>query len=797
MNKIIKFENIILAVGVILFTMVMSYEYNNRKDMYSKEKIYDLELQYKDKIMSNKVLVEALYGDVLENDIVSKLMFESSNNIDKDLNREKLLNIFKEKYKRMNKQGILQFHFHLTNGDSFLRFHKPKKYGDNLLSFRDSIKKVIETKQPVYGFEVGRYFEGFRYVYPLFYKNQYVGSVESSINASRLMKQMQDFLDAKYFMILKKDLVDSLISKEHIDKYYHKFKIDDKYYMANRTYKDKKTIQSSLKYIKKSILSSLNDGNSFIKISQDYRGNNNMLVFIKVPDIYNNNVGYIFSLKEDNTIQKIYNAQLIKWFLGIILILLVYYFYKQNRQKTKSIEQLKKAIDVTTLVSKTDLKGRITYVNKAFIELSGFTKKELLGANHNIVRHEDTTDDTFKTLWNTIKNKKIWHGQITNKKKNGAKYTVDATIIPILDVNDNIKEYIAIRHDITELEDYKNILKATLETTHTSLVERIKYTTQYEDAINKSTSILKTDTDNIITFANDEFCKLSGYSLKELVGLNCRDIRDKRHITENDCKKIQDTLAKKELLSILFTNIHKNGEKYFLNTVVYPILDINENVEEHLHVMHDISEIIHLNEEIEETQKEVIFQMGAIGESRSKETGNHVKRVAEYSYLLAILYGLDEKEAELLKQSSPMHDIGKVGIPDAVLKKPGKLDKDEWVIMMSHAQLGYEMLKQSTRPILKTAAIVAVEHHEKWDGSGYPNGLKEDEIHIYGRITAIADVFDALGSQRVYKKAWELEKILNLFKEEKGKHFDPILIDLFLTNLNKFLEIRDKFKDSI
>lgn len=203
-----------------------------------------------------------------------------------------------------------------------------------------------------------------------------------------------------------------------------------------------------------------------------------------------------------------------------------------------------------------------------------------------------------------------------------------------------------------------------------------------------------------------------------------------------------------------------------------------------------------LVQEIEETQKEVIYSMGEIGERRSKETGNHVKRVAEYSRILAVLYGLDDKEAEMLKMASPMHDIGKVGIPDAILNKPGSFTASEWKIMQTHAELGYETLKNSKREILKAAATVAYEHHEKWDGSGYPRGLAGEDIHIYGRITAVADVFDALGSDRVYKKAWPLEKILNLLKDGRGKHFEPKLVDLFLENIALFLEVRDKFKDT-
>jgi len=209
----------------------------------------------------------------------------------------------------------------------------------------------------------------------------------------------------------------------------------------------------------------------------------------------------------------------------------------------------------------------------------------------------------------------------------------------------------------------------------------------------------------------------------------------------------------------------------------------------------DVTEVIELNNAIEETQREVIYAMGEIGETRSKETGNHVKRVALYSKELALLYGLSHKEADLLQMASPMHDIGKVGIADAILNAPRKLDLQEWVVMQTHAQLGYDMLKSSNKPILKAAATVAHEHHEKWDGSGYPRGIAAHEIHIYGRITALADVFDALGSERVYKKAWEIDAILELFKNESGKHFDTKLVTLFMENLDVFLEIRDRHND--
>jgi response regulator RpfG family c-di-GMP phosphodiesterase len=204
---------------------------------------------------------------------------------------------------------------------------------------------------------------------------------------------------------------------------------------------------------------------------------------------------------------------------------------------------------------------------------------------------------------------------------------------------------------------------------------------------------------------------------------------------------------------------------------------------------------LNLNKEIENTQREIVYTLGEVAEARSKETGHHVKRVAEYSRILAQKYGLPDDECEIIRLASPIHDIGKLGVPDNILNKPGKLTVEEFEIIKKHSTLGYEMLKSSNKEIMRTAAIIAHQHHEKFDGSGYPCGLKGKEIHIYGRIAAIADVLDALGSERVYKKAWELDRILELFKEESGKHFDPNLIDIFFENLDEFIKIKNTFVD--
>lgn len=204
---------------------------------------------------------------------------------------------------------------------------------------------------------------------------------------------------------------------------------------------------------------------------------------------------------------------------------------------------------------------------------------------------------------------------------------------------------------------------------------------------------------------------------------------------------------------------------------------------------------IFLNKEIEDTQKEIITTLGEVVESRSRETGNHVKRVGAFSALIGRKIGLQENEVELLRSASPMHDIGKIGIPESIINKPGRLNEQEFEVIKTHTTIGYEILKGSDRSILKAAALIALHHHEKWDGTGYPSGLSGKDIHLYGRITAIADVFDALDHKRAYKKPWTMEAIKSFFQDQKGFHFDPELVDLLLNNMDDFLKIRDLYPD--
>lgn len=465
---------------------------------------------------------------------------------------------------------------------------------------------------------------------------------------------------------------------------------------------------------------------------------------------------------------------------------------RRLKESEKLLTQYKEAVDKSEIVSKTDKYGIITYVNEAFCKISGFTPDEAIGKSHNIVRHQDTKAELFEELWSTILAKKEWHGLIENRAKKGSSYFVDTIIIPVLNADDEIEEFISIRKDVTQRELDKQNLELKLQTNAQTLDEKIQFIYEYEKALKDSTLFCRTTVEGDITMASDAFIKLFKLDKSNINGSSYFRLVDETWFKRLD-QEVRRAVETQQRWQGMIKHKNASGETLYLDSSFIPIIDVNGQTHEVLCFYIDVTEQIHLNREIVATQKEVISTMGAIGETRSKETGDHVKRVAEYSKLLALKHGLPLKEAEEVKMASPMHDIGKVGIPDNILNKPGKLTEEEFEIMKTHAQLGYEMLKGSNQDLLKTAAIIAVEHHEKWDGSGYPKGSQGEDIHIYGRITAIADVFDALGHDRVYKKAWPMENILELFKEGRGKHFDPNLIDLFFSNLDEFLAIKESF----
>lgn len=216
--------------------------------------------------------------------------------------------------------------------------------------------------------------------------------------------------------------------------------------------------------------------------------------------------------------------------------------------------------------------------------------------------------------------------------------------------------------------------------------------------------------------------------------------------------------------------------------------------------------LIQLNKELEQrveqrtadfitSQKEALRSLGAAAEYRDMDTASHTIRVGWYSRILGEKIGIAGNELDILFQASPMHDIGKVGIPDSILLKQGKLSPEEWATMQSHSEIGARILENHTSPLMLAAKEIALCHHEKWDGSGYPNNLQGNDIPINARLVIIADIFDALTIERPYKKAWPIDKAVDYIKSESGNFFEPELIKIFNDVLPEFLKIREKFKD--
>ena len=326
------------------------------------------------------------------------------------------------------------------------------------------------------------------------------------------------------------------------------------------------------------------------------------------------------------------------------------------------------------------------------------------------------------------------------------------------------------------------------------LIHQTTLLEQYKEIVDLSTIVTKTDMSGTITYANDIFCQTTGFERDEILSFGHKVLRHPE-MSHEFYAELWKTILNKQTWCGIIKNLKKNGEHYITETTIKPILDEFGEIIEFISVSHDITEMFDLNEEIRQTQHEMLSLLGEVGETRSQETGNHVRRVARYAKLLGELHGLDEEQTHLLYSASPMHDIGKIGIPDSILLKPGKLEPDEYEVMKTHARIGYDIMKNSNRPLLQAAAIIAHEHHEKWDGSGYPKALRGDAIHVFGRITALVDVFDALSCERVYKKPWPMEQILELIRSEKGKHFDPTLVNLFLDNIEEFIAISQELKD--
>ena len=343
--------------------------------------------------------------------------------------------------------------------------------------------------------------------------------------------------------------------------------------------------------------------------------------------------------------------------------------------------------------------------------------------------------------------------------------------------------------DMTEVYEKFERLSLNLQQ---DLKSKAHYLNEYEHAIDLGTSLCVLDMDGTIVSVNENFSHTLNCQADELIGQSFTDmVLGCSDFNERVLTKVQDQGFSSRVIRIAKTP----GYERTLSTVIVGIHDEAGGLRSLMGLSQDISDSVKLNQDIIETQKELIYVMGEVVENRSQETGMHIRRVAQISELLAEKYGLSNEHAQMIKITSPMHDIGKIGIPDKILHKPGKLSSDEYRAMQEHSNLGYKMLNKLDRPLINMAATIAHEHHEHYDGNGYPLGLKGENIAIEARIVGLVDVFDALGSARSYKQPWTDEQIIEHLISKKGTQFDPELIDLFMQNIDDIFTIRNQLQD--
>lgn len=269
------------------------------------------------------------------------------------------------------------------------------------------------------------------------------------------------------------------------------------------------------------------------------------------------------------------------------------------------------------------------------------------------------------------------------------------------------------------------------------------------------------------------------------------------------CKQLKKTKETAEIPIIFVTADHEVideakgfelGAVDYIHKPIKPVI-VKARVKSQLilaHTQKELSRLVALRtSELQNLNMEIFKILGRAGEYKDNETGAHVRRMSQYSYHIGLAYGMEEEEARRLEIIAALHDLGKIGIPEHILLKPGKLDKDEWNVMKRHAQIGSQIIGKQANQLLKDAAMIMKQHHERWDGTGYPKGLRGDDIHIYARIVALSDVFDALLSKRPYKDAWSLRKTKEYILNQSGIHFDPKVVNAFDKVSDKLYRIRE------
>lgn len=346
--------------------------------------------------------------------------------------------------------------------------------------------------------------------------------------------------------------------------------------------------------------------------------------------------------------------------------------------------------------------------------------------------------------------------------------------------------------DINSYIEKKSMNEFSLKLTVISLLKAYKDIIAFEKAINSIEHVVNSSRNmNIEEMLIETFFQIRSFLTLKISNI---DIEGAIYLDNHKIFPPKVAHQKQRALSVRYT-----FEEEILGKHVKIILDSSKRLSD---VDKDYVRALLLNlkqsyfyTELADVETELVFRLANLIETRSEETGQHVRRVSEVSYILGIDFGFSEKEASLLKSASGLHDVGKVGIPDHILNKPGRLNDQEFAIMKEHSLIGFELLKNSRWKLFELGALIALQHHERWDGTGYPYGLKGQEIAPEARIVQVADVFEALTHDRCYRPAWPIDKAVEYMHDMSGKQFDPNIIEIFKKRLWDILDIFKKFKE--
>lgn len=458
-------------------------------------------------------------------------------------------------------------------------------------------------------------------------------------------------------------------------------------------------------------------------------------------------------------------------------------------------KQYKDLLEKSLFVVYFDTQGNIVDTNKSFLEISKFKRDEVVGKKFDFFLAKDSQNN-INNIWEVLKNRKTFQGILTNKTADNGFFYAKAIIKPIINAKNEVMMFVCSLDDITDFEIKKQSLERSVDVLTEVSVEKDYLIQNYQNLLDRSTAMVMMQDEKFIE-VNKSCEEMFGYKSSDMVGKHVSLILKPDQDIPQKIANIRKELRESGYCKAYLNCIDSNNKPLFIQAYMLAVKSNKNNAKYNVAygIFHNVTELFKMQQELEDVQKEVLYAMGTISEGRSRETGNHIKRVAEFTFLLANLYGLDKKQAELLKIASPMHDIGKLAIPDAILNKPGKLTDEEFDIMKTHAEKGYEMLAWSNRAILRTAAEIAYTHHEWWNGNGYPRKLSGTQIPLCGRIVAVADVFDALSHDRCYKKAWPINEVIEHFMKNRDVQFQGKLVDLLVEHIDEFVKIKEEYAD--